>query len=94
MVSVQVYVSLFLFSLIGTLTIAWIPNMINGRPADGTLGAPPVPDNVTLPEPQFYEFQLVNHFDGSDLRFWKQVRTVVYLIIRDPMIRQSFADAI
>ncbi|XP_060598932.1 putative serine protease K12H4.7 isoform X1 [Ruditapes philippinarum] len=48
---------------------AW---MFNGRPEGGKVGAPYVPKGVQLPDQQFYEFQKVNHFDGSDFRYWKQ----------------------
>ncbi|XP_060598936.1 putative serine protease K12H4.7 [Ruditapes philippinarum] len=48
---------------------AW---MFNGRPEGGKVGAPYVPKGVQLPDQQFYEFQTVNHFDGSDFRYWKQ----------------------
>ena len=64
-------------SFIGTLTIAWIPDILNGRPSGGMLNPPDVSEGVKLPKPQFYEFQLVDHFDGSDFRYWKQVSLYV-----------------
>ena len=53
-------------------TYGW---MFNGRP----VGASYVPKGVQLPDQQFFEFQAVNHFDGSDLRYWKQVSLICYL---------------
>lgn len=50
-------------------TEAW---MFNGRPFGGKVGAPKVPKGIHLPDEQFYEFQKVNHFDGSDFRYWRQ----------------------
>lgn len=49
---------------------AW---MFNGRPLGGKVGAPKVTEGIRLPDEQFYDFQRVNHFDGSDFRYWKQV---------------------
>ncbi|XP_045200651.2 putative serine protease F56F10.1 [Mercenaria mercenaria] len=48
---------------------AW---MFNGRPNGGKVGSPEVLKGTPLPDEQFYEFQKVNHFDGSDFRTWKQ----------------------
>lgn len=55
--------------------ISAYPWMFNGRPFGGKVGAPKVSEGTFLPDEQFYEFQKVNHFDGSDFRFWKQVTT-------------------
>ena len=57
-------------TFIGTYTVAFL---VNGRPSGVMPMAPAIPDGVKPPPPQFYEFQLVNHFDGSDQRMWKQV---------------------
>ena len=70
---VILFVTLAFFA--GT-TYGW---MFNGRPVGGKVGAPYVPKGVQLPDQQFFEFQAVNHFDGSDLRYWKQVSLICYL---------------
>ena len=53
--------------------VVGIPNSLNGRPVGGMLRPPYRPPNVGLPNEQFFEFQRLNHFDGSDVRYWKQV---------------------
>ncbi|XP_045200645.2 putative serine protease K12H4.7 isoform X2 [Mercenaria mercenaria] len=60
---------LIIVALSGVNIYAW---MFNGRPLGGKVGAPKAQDGVRLPDQQFYEFQKVNHFDGSDFRYWKQ----------------------
>lgn len=47
---------------------AW---MFNGRPAGGKVGFPKLSPTDHLPEELYFEFQKVNHFDGSDFRTWK-----------------------
>lgn len=47
--------------------------MHNDRPVGGKVGTLRIPAGVRLPDEQYYEFQTVDHFDGGDLRYWKQV---------------------
>ena len=54
-------------------TNAWIPMMINGRPRGGMVPAPEAPPGVPLPEENWFEFQKLDHFNGRDYRWWKQV---------------------
>lgn len=70
MADLRVFVSIIV-SFIGTCSIAFL---LNGGPLGTLPMAPEVPDGTKLPPAQFYEFQVVNHFDGSDQRRWKQVR--------------------
>lgn len=52
----------------------WIPRLINGRPKGGFLGAPKVLHPVETPPAQWYEEQRLDHFDGSNVQVWNQVR--------------------
>lgn len=47
-----------------------------GRQFSEKLKTQKVRPGIQLPDEQYYTFQTVNHFDGGDLRQWKQVRRV------------------
>ena len=56
-----------------TLAQGGITRIVHGRPRGGLLGAPEVPVGARLPEEKWYELQSVDHFNGKDNRYWKQV---------------------
>ncbi|KAH3799714.1 hypothetical protein DPMN_153326 [Dreissena polymorpha] len=63
------------FAAVALLVFASAQGFVVSEPGFGGWDVEPIPAPPGLPLPveQFYEFQSLDHFDGSNFQYWKQV---------------------